>query len=449
MKGLIKFFSSIKLAIILITIITIASIFGTLIPQNRPPQEYIQHYGQLASVFQKLHLTQLYSSWWYLTLLTIFTLNLLVCTLLRLGPKIRRAFSPKIGQEKKRILSLQVNETVKKSISPEKIPEIIKKIFRKYHYRIKIQSTEKHLYLLGRKKMLGLFGVDFVHLGLLIIVIGGIISGFTSFRTHLNIREKEVVPVPQANFSLRLDKFEMEYYPNGSIKDWKSTLTIIDNQTEKITKTIEVNHPLAYQGFRFYQSSYGWDWKHPQFIIEIKKRSDPGYSHQLTLIPRQPQEAPDDLSLVITHFVPDFIITENRQVATRSLEPRNPAAFIQVKQGDEQIYSGWIFAKFPEFSRSHTASSSDYHFIFKDLKAGMYSGIQVAKDPGTNFIWAGCVFLGIGLFLAFYWPPREIWGLVEISGHQVDVHFGGVARKNKDSFAEEFTRLISDFRSFK
>ena len=129
---------------------------------------------------------------------------------------------------------------------------------------------------------------------------------------------------------LRLDKFLIEYYPNGSIKDWKSTLTIIENQKEKITKTIEVNHPLSYQGFRFYQSSYGWDWKNLQLQSEIKKRSNPQYSHPLTLVPGQPQNAPDNLTLVVTHFVPDFIITQSGQITTRSLEPHNPAAFIPV-----------------------------------------------------------------------------------------------------------------------
>ena len=248
---------------------------------------------------------------------------------------------------------------------------------------------------------------------------------------------------------LRLDKFLIEYYPNGSIKDWKSTLTIIENQKEKITKTIEVNHPLSYQGFRFYQSSYGWDWKNLQLQIEIKKRSNPQYSHPLTLVPGQPQNAPDNLTLVVTHFVPDFIITQSGQITTRSLEPHNPATFIQVKQGQKNLYTGWIFARFADFSLSQAAEPSDYHFLLKDVQAEMYSGIQIAKDPGTNFIWAGCIFLGLGLFLAFYWPPREIWGLIENHNGVVNIHLGGVASKNKETLIQEFTRLIREIRGFK
>lgn len=449
MKGLIRFFSSIKLAIVLIIVITLASILGTLIPQNRSPQEYFEHYGQLAGLFQKLQLTRLYSSWWYLALLVLFTLNLLVCTLTRLSPKLKKTFTPNITLEKKRILALQVNETVKKTIAPEKLSEQILQAFKRYHYRLKIQKQENQIQFFARKKILGLFGSDFVHLGLLIIVVGGIISGFTSFRTHLNLREKEVAAVPRANFSLRLDKFEMEYYPNGSIKDWKSTLTVIDDNQEKITKTIEVNHPLSYQGFLFYQSSYGRDWQQPEIIIEVKKKDDPSFSQELSLNLGEIKSFASDLSLKVIRFVPDFIITENRQVATRSLEPRNPAALIQVTQGTQEIFSGWIFAKFPDFSQTHSSPSSNFQFILKDFKAAFFSGIQVAKDPGTNFIWAGCVFLGIGLFLAFYWPFREIWGLAEINGRQVNLYLGGLARKNKDAFQQEFSHLTSNLRSLK
>ena len=50
MKALIQFFSSVKLAIVLIIIITAASILGTFIPQNRGIEEYTVRFGQLADL---------------------------------------------------------------------------------------------------------------------------------------------------------------------------------------------------------------------------------------------------------------------------------------------------------------------------------------------------------------------------------------------------------------
>ena len=42
----------------------------------------------------------------------------------------------------------------------------------------------------------------------------------------------------------------------GRIKDFKSELEIIENGNKVLTKTIEVNNPLSYKGYKFYQSSY-------------------------------------------------------------------------------------------------------------------------------------------------------------------------------------------------
>jgi hypothetical protein len=55
---------------------------------------------------------------------------------------------------------------------------------------------------------------------------------------------------PDNNFALMYEKFGME------IKDFKSNLRVIDNGKTVLSKTIEVNDPLKYGGYVFYQSSY-------------------------------------------------------------------------------------------------------------------------------------------------------------------------------------------------
>jgi hypothetical protein len=42
----------------------------------------------------------------------------------------------------------------------------------------------------------------------------------------------------------------------GQVKDWKSTVSVMEEGHPVLTKTIEVNHPLHYGGYRFYQESY-------------------------------------------------------------------------------------------------------------------------------------------------------------------------------------------------
>ena len=114
MKSFLQFFSSVKLAIFLLIIITAASMLGTLIPQQRSSAEYAAHYGQLSSLLIKLEFTKLYQSLWFRSLLVLFSLNILVCTLTRLSPKLRRAFRPSLEKESKKLRTLKIKDSFKK-----------------------------------------------------------------------------------------------------------------------------------------------------------------------------------------------------------------------------------------------------------------------------------------------------------------------------------------------
>ena len=449
MKSIIDFFSSIKLAIFLIIIITVSSVIGTLIPQMRSAEEYTARYGQVSELLIRLEITDLYHSWWFMALLIFFSLNILICTLTRLSPKFRRAFKPNLFFQSQTLLAAKIQGKLIKSWSLEKSEEELKKELRSGHFRIKETRKDTEVHLLARKKILGIFGSDVVHLGLLIILIGGIISGLSGFRTNISIAEGEIVPILDADFKLQLDKFETEYYPNGSVKDWKSTLTVIENESPRLTKTIEVNYPLTYKGYVFYQSSVGWDWRNPTLEIWATKTSEPSSSTKafVRLGEKETWEE-ENLEFRVLRFVPDFFIDENKEVRNRSLEPNNPAAEIEVYRGENQISSGWIFAKFPDFSQMHSQEEVDYKFELKDIQAAQYSGIQMSKDPGVNYIWVGCTLLMIGLFMAFYWPTRDIRFILKyIDDGKTEILSAGRSAKSKLVLEEEFNKIMTSLRS--
>jgi cytochrome c biogenesis protein len=263
LKAVKKFFTSIKVAIVLLIILIAASILGTLIPQGRSAQEYLVRYGQLGSLFQKLQFTRLYQSFWYIAVLALFGLNIIICTLVRLGPKLRRAFQPRCDLDPKSVQVLKVKDRIKIALAPGAAAQAAKAELSRHHYRVREHTAAGKHCLLARKRIWGIFGSDVVHLGLLIILTGGIISGLAGSRGSLSLVENQTLAVPGADFSIRLDKFITEYYPDGNVKDWKSRLTVIERNQELFQKTIEVNHPLSHRGFVFYQSGYGWNWENP------------------------------------------------------------------------------------------------------------------------------------------------------------------------------------------
>jgi len=450
MKSLFKYFSSVKLAIVLLIIITLASMLGTLIPQLRSPDEYMARYGQWANLFQRLQLTRLYQSWWFITVLILFALNIIVCTLDRLSPKLKKTFRPRLAVEAKDIAVLKTKEKFKKHTSLDPARELVKKELSSRHYRIKETQKDNKVFLYARKRVLGWFGADIVHLGILIIIAGGIISGIGGFRWNLTFSEGRILDVPRAEFKLKLDKFDTEYYPTGAVKDWKSTLTVLEDEKPVLKKIVEVNHPLSYKGFVFYQSSYSWDWRNPSVEILAKKREESSFSRKMELkIGERVRLEEEDIEVSFLDFIPDFVIGEKGQITTRSLEPNNPAAFIEGWQAEEKIFSGWIFAKFPDFDRIHSEKETTLTFELRDFKAGQLSVIQASKDPGVNFIWTGCAIVMIGLFLAFYWPPREIRVAMERDGNKTEITAGGIASKSKDTFTSEFKNITESIRRSK
>jgi len=86
-----KFFSSIKLAIWLFTIICALSMIGTFIAQNEESAFYINRYGQYGYNFLlKTGLTDVYNSWWFILPLILISLNLTACILNRISFKGRQ-----------------------------------------------------------------------------------------------------------------------------------------------------------------------------------------------------------------------------------------------------------------------------------------------------------------------------------------------------------------------
>jgi cytochrome c biogenesis protein len=463
-RSLLKSISSVKLAIVLIILITVASVIGTLIPQNRSAAEYAARYGSLSGLFTGLHLTRLYQSAWYLALLLLFAVNMVVCTLIRLGPKGRRAFGPVRETDAKALAAMRPSARFRLPAPLAGARARVAAGLRARHYRLEESVREGRIDILARKRRFGWFGSDVVHLGLLVVLAGGLASGIGGRRANLALSEGQAADVPRASFQVRLDKFETEYYPKGGVKDWKSTVTVLEGGAAVLTRIVEVNEPLRYKGYSFYQSAYGKNWEAARLGLEIRKAGDAAFMKpvSLTVGERVAVGDPDVTHLLVRRFVPDFVLGEGNQVRSRSEEPSNPAALVEAWQGEEKVFSGWIFAKYPDFGQGHgpgmkaqmkpggeaeaAPGKPRIAVVLKDYAAAPYSVLEAAQDPGVSLIWFGCALVTVGFFLAFYWPPREIKVVLEEAQGRVELAAGGHAAKSRDAFQIEFDALFGSIR---
>ena len=80
-----KILTTMRIAIILLITLGILASLGTLIPQGAPADFYLQYYGPyLGRLILFFILDQMYSSWWFLGLGALFSLNLLLCSIRRI-----------------------------------------------------------------------------------------------------------------------------------------------------------------------------------------------------------------------------------------------------------------------------------------------------------------------------------------------------------------------------
>ncbi|MBU1262149.1 cytochrome c biogenesis protein ResB [bacterium] len=433
-----KFFSSTKIAIALLIILTLSSIIGTIIPQNGEEQAYIHKYGEsLYYVFNLLSITDLYHSWWFVGILGLLSINVIVCSLNRLPSIIS---PPKKEIDAQYILSLPLNGN---SLYPVDIVDARNSLterLNKQNYHLSVISQKPtEIILFAEKGRLGRLGSFITHLSILIILSGGVIGGLFGFKEYLAINEKEAVNVPHTDFRLRLDDFNVEYYPASKMpKDYKSTLTIINGGKDVLTKTIEVNHPLVYKGVWFYQASYGVGEIKGVTINVAKRDNDKGQDFTVKT-GESVTIWQTNLSFEVAQFLPDFTM-EGTKTYSKSEELNNPAAKLNVSREGKFIFSQWVFYNFPDFHPPKVDTGLKFKLVGFD--ASQYTGLQIVKDPGVPVVWTGCGLLMIGLILSFFVFHRRLWVYLQKKGKETTVLIGGMTNKNKFDFEQEFRELV-------
>lgn len=448
MAPVLRLLSSLRLAIGLIILLIAASILGTLIPQGASPEQYAARYGGAAGFLAAAGLTGLYHSFWYIGLVALLGLNIAVCTLTRMPGKIRRARRPRIETEARTLDGLGLHDRIRRPLPAAQAGPALEARLRKLGFRVRRRSLDGRLHVLARKHTAGLFGSDIVHAGLLILLAGGIVTAAGGFRAEIPIGRGRTAEVPGAGFALRLDDFTTEYHPDGSVKAWKSAVTVVEDGKPGRQAVIAVNHPLTHQGYSFYQMSYDYDWEAATVTLAVRGKEEGGPDKTLALAPGRAYSLGDaqGTEIALRRFLPDFVLDESGKPSTRSLRPDNPAALVEVSRGGVQDYQGWIFAKHPDVSGLHGRREPDLDIRIKDIDAPPLSVLEAAKDPGVPLIWLGCGLGLVGLFLAFYWPPREIRALLEESKGGTEIRLGGHAAKGRDRLAAEFASLTESLR---
>lgn len=236
MRKIYNFLSSIRLAVAIFFLLAAGSIAGTFVDQK---------------------INDVYHSWWFSGLLVLLAVNLAVCLSKRL-PSIWRAYSTvDCDFTHNLILNFRHHTSLQFEGTVYEANRQVEASLRKRKYKFWFENYHDKISMFATKGAIGRLGPVISHVSIFLILTGAALSSATGYRSLLPVYKGMPVNVPHGNFSVVLDKFWVDYYENGRIKDYFSTLSIIDNGITVLTRTVQVNEPMQYKGIWFYQSNYG------------------------------------------------------------------------------------------------------------------------------------------------------------------------------------------------
>lgn len=294
------FFSSMRFAVALLSLLGIASVIGTVLQQNQPQTDYLVKFGPFwVQIFGFLGLYDVYASAWFVVIMLFLVISTSLCLIRNVPPFWREMKSFREKVKEKSLEAMRHSSLLDVKIAPE----VAKRYLEVQGFQGKTINREDGSVLIAAKKgTMNKWGYIFAHIALIVICLGGLIdsnlllklgmltgrivpdnqavyakdfkpesilgASNLSFRGNVNISEGQSADVVFLNadngmlvqdlpFEVKLKKFHIDFYNTGMPRDFASDIEVTDKATgEKLERTIRVNHPLTLHGITIYQASF-------------------------------------------------------------------------------------------------------------------------------------------------------------------------------------------------
>ncbi|PKN53515.1 MAG: hypothetical protein CVU55_02515 [Deltaproteobacteria bacterium HGW-Deltaproteobacteria-13] len=446
-----SFFSSVELAILLLSLIAFFAVIGTLVPQREAAVELAGRMSPgLFFFLNKMQIFDLYHSIWFLLLMFLLSVNLVICSLERF-PMAWRRFRLRLSPQNEDVFKNlpEENSFLTTADAPQAANIVAGLLERKFrHFKRTDESGSS--FFCAEKGRFSSLGVYIVHLSILIL-IAGVMIGFVFGREgYVNIVEGEAInaialrnsnqmlPLP---FDVRCDKFTVEFYKGGAPKTYQSNLTFLRNNQPIFSGKLLVNHPIELEGFRFYQSSYGAAPEGKASLSILKNGKKP---MAITLSPGEGFDLPGGEGQVKVLRIEENMMKMGPAVKLAVNGSKGDVAFWVFQQIDKirQMNPG-IIEQVPMFN---PGIFRPYHFVLTGMEEKYYTGLQVTRDPGTPVVAAAAVLLICGLMLVLFSYARQVWIRIDQEKDKVRIRIAGRSYKNKAGLESEVQYLLAEIK---
>ncbi|MEI3605556.1 cytochrome c biogenesis protein ResB [Pseudogracilibacillus sp. SE30717A] len=467
-----SFFSSVKVGVWLIVITLVASSLGTIFPQemyipaeaeNRNPAFFYEDwYGLLGKIYYQLGFHELYSSWWYMILISLIGISLVICSIDRVVP-LHRALKMQKPKRHETFLNRQRLFSGSKNVSSKEKQQLIENLKKQ---RYKVRNEDGHI--LAEKGRFSRWGPYVNHIGLIIILIAALLrmTPLLFLDEYVWVREGQqiVIPGTDGEYYIENKEFILEAYDDNDerFKDaiarmggnvasnyqtnliiYKNVDASIPGAEPKLEKVVEdkvfMNNPLKFDGYTLYQSGYQQnEFSTMSFIIHETDDPEEKAIDTFTVDLSEPEteyELDSGFRVVIDKYYPDYVL-EDGEPRSETKFPRNPA------------YVFFIYppnSKSPEISFIGIGKNIDatgenkYKLGISDFEMHDVSGMTLRRDYTLPLFGLGAFIFMIGVVQGMYWQHRRIW----IHPKENEMLLAAHTNKNWYGIKKDIEKIIS------
>ena len=418
---IIKKLANLQLAIVLLLLIGIVVGIGTVIEQDQSLVFYQNNYPEINSNFFNwrlimiLNFDHIYTAYWFLGLLFLFSCSLLSCTLNVQLPTLERLKRWKfyINQQKTAnitgILPLNQTNSLLYQLHTSK-------------YNIFRQGKKSYAY----SGLLGRFGPIVVHASIILLLIGSTLGAFGGYTAQEIVPRGEIFHVqnlikigtfsnvPQ-NISWRINDFWITYTKESKINQFYSDLSLLDNVGNELNrKTIFVNEPFFYNGLSLYQTD--WD------INGLKFKYDDGAFKQLPL--KRISRGGNKI-----WFGSIVIRDANFKQQNLSLLINDLRGYIYIYDDAGKLIQEGLLGQLITLPNNNKILVSDF------LTS---TGLQIKVDPGIKIVYFAFFLLIFSTYASFI-SYSQIYSFET----ELNIKLGGTSNRAILFFQKEFNRILN------
>jgi cytochrome c biogenesis protein len=386
----------------------------------------------LVGVFESLGFFRIFTAPWFTFLLTLLVVSIVVCTLDRLPRVYRTAREVRLVQPAA-FFDLRLPHRAAFA-AVEASDDELASVLRARRYKVRQAAAEdvpeRHLY--GDRNQYFKLATLLTHLGLILFLAGGGVTGAFGYETVIFVGEGQTAPVQPVgtpgNLLVKNLGFEAPRRPDGSFADFRTDLAVYRDGRQVARKTIRVNDPLEVDGFVFHQNTFG-----AAETLEVHDPAGRIVWHGPVLMDDQVLGKPEGFLAVPGSPYGIFVVLDRDSAGTGRLtlvgtDGSTDASGSLVPIFADQLALG--ASSDPTLTAGYTVTWTE---------AGAFTGIVTRRDPGQPLIWVAYVCLISGIVLTFYFPRRRVW--LRRVGERVEVAM--LADRYVD-VGREFGHLLED-----